>query len=167
MVRGKKGNAEKVERIVTYHFKTSFLTGEKVINNRANYLDGRTVAKYLYFHAKLSFNKGNQPLNIKTAVERPILNLGLPKFWCSFYSILLLVASLLFRLIFMTSQMTHSSTSSTGQRWIFKIYKLFSFKKNLFLLLLIIFYPRFFMIKSKVFIPLMLSNNSSFLVVVS
>ena len=40
--------------------------------------------------------KGNQPLNIKTAVrERPIFNLGLPTFRWSFYFILLLVASLL------------------------------------------------------------------------
>ena len=40
--------------------------------------------------------KGNQPLNIKTAVERPILKLRLPNFRWSFYFILLLVASLLF-----------------------------------------------------------------------
>ena len=46
--------------------------------------------------------KGNQPLNIKTAVERPILKLRLPNFRWSFYFILLLVASLLFRRIFMT-----------------------------------------------------------------
>ena len=46
--------------------------------------------------------KGNQPLNIKTAVERPIVKLGLPNFRWSFISILLLVASLLFRRIFMT-----------------------------------------------------------------
>ncbi len=31
--------------------------------------------------------KGNQPLNIKTAVERPILKLGLPNFRWSFYFI--------------------------------------------------------------------------------
>ncbi len=37
--------------------------------------------------------KGNQPLNIKTAVERPILKLGLQNFRWSFYFILLLVAS--------------------------------------------------------------------------
>ena len=43
--------------------------------------------------------KGNQPLNIKTDVERPILNLGLPNFRWSFYFILLLVLSLLFRRI--------------------------------------------------------------------
>ncbi len=29
--------------------------------------------------------KGNQPLNIKTAVEWPILKLGLPNFRCIFY----------------------------------------------------------------------------------
>ncbi len=29
--------------------------------------------------------KGNQPLNMKTAVERPILKLGLPKFRWSFF----------------------------------------------------------------------------------
>ncbi len=45
-----------------------------------------------------------QPLNIKTAVsvELPILKLGLLNFSWSFYFILLLVASLLFRRIFMT-----------------------------------------------------------------
>ncbi len=31
--------------------------------------------------------KGNQPLNIKTAVERPFLNLGLPNFRWSLYFI--------------------------------------------------------------------------------
>ena len=41
--------------------------------------------------------KENQPLSIKTTVERPILKLGLPNFRWSFYSILLLVAFLLFR----------------------------------------------------------------------
>jgi len=55
--------------------------------------------------------KGNQPLNIKTAVELPILKLGLPNFMQSFKFILLLVASLLFRDIFMTSQLTLSSAS--------------------------------------------------------
>ncbi len=49
----------------------------------------------------------NQPLNIKTAVELPIFMLRLPNF-------LLLVASLLFRRIFMTSQMTLSSASNIG-----------------------------------------------------
>ncbi len=34
--------------------------------------------------------KENQPLNIKTAVERPILKLGLPNFRWSFYLILLI-----------------------------------------------------------------------------
>ena len=37
--------------------------------------------------------KGNQPLNIKTAVEMPILKLRLPNFRWSFYFILLLVAA--------------------------------------------------------------------------
>ena len=55
--------------------------------------------------------KGTQPLNIKTAVERPILKLGLPNFRCSFYIILLLFASLLFRSIFKTSHMPLSSAS--------------------------------------------------------
>ena len=41
--------------------------------------------------------KGNQPpLNIKTAVERPILKLGFPNFRWSFYFIVILGASLLF-----------------------------------------------------------------------
>ncbi len=55
--------------------------------------------------------KGNQPLNIITTVERPISKLGLPNFSWSFYSILLFVASLLFRRIFMTSHMTLFSVS--------------------------------------------------------
>ncbi len=58
--------------------------------------------------------KGNQPLNIKTAVERLILKLRLPNFRWSFYFILLLVASLFFRHIFMTSHMTLSSASKIG-----------------------------------------------------
>ncbi len=55
---------------------------------------------------------GNQPLNIKTTVELPISKLGLPNFRWSFYFILLLVAFLLFRRIFMTSHMIYSSPSS-------------------------------------------------------
>ncbi len=57
--------------------------------------------------------KGNQPLNIKTAVKRPISKLGLPNFRWSLYFILLLVASLIFVRIFMTSRMTLSSASRT------------------------------------------------------
>ncbi len=49
--------------------------------------------------------KGNKPLNIKTDVELPTLKLGLPNFRLSFYFILLLLASLLFRRLFMTSHM--------------------------------------------------------------
>ncbi len=48
--------------------------------------------------------KVNKPLDIKTAAERPISKLGLPKFRWGFYFILLLDESLLFRRIFMTSQ---------------------------------------------------------------
>ncbi len=55
--------------------------------------------------------KGNQPLNIKPTVERPILKLRLPNFRWSLYFISLLVANLLFRRIFMTSHMTLSSAS--------------------------------------------------------
>ncbi len=55
--------------------------------------------------------KGNQPLNFKTAVERPILKLGLPNIRFSFYFISLLVACLFIRRIFMTSHMTLSSAS--------------------------------------------------------
>ena len=57
--------------------------------------------------------KGNQPLNIKTDVERQILKLELTNFRWSFYFILLLVASLLFRRIFMTSHMTLSGAPSS------------------------------------------------------
>ena len=55
--------------------------------------------------------KGNQPLNNKTAVERPISKLGLPNFRCSFYFILLLAASLLYKCFFMTSHMPLSKAS--------------------------------------------------------
>ena len=55
--------------------------------------------------------KENQPLNIKRAVERPILKLGLPNFRWSFYFFLFLVVFLLFRRIFMTSRKTLSSAS--------------------------------------------------------
>ena len=55
--------------------------------------------------------KGNQPLIIETALERPIVKLGLPNFRWSFYFILFLVANLFFRHIFMTSHMTLSSAS--------------------------------------------------------
>ena len=55
--------------------------------------------------------KGNQPLNIKTVVEWPILKLGYPNLRWSFYFILLLIAPLLFISIFMTSHMTLSSAS--------------------------------------------------------
>ena len=41
--------------------------------------------------------KEKRPLNIKTAVEPPIVKLRLPNFRWSFYFILLLVAFLLFR----------------------------------------------------------------------
>ncbi len=47
--------------------------------------------------------KGNQPLYIKTAVQWPFLKLGLQNFRLSFYFVLILVASLLFRCILMTS----------------------------------------------------------------
>ncbi len=57
--------------------------------------------------------KGNQPLNIKTAVERLILKLGLPKFRWSYYFIFLHVAFLLFICIFMTSHMSLFSASPT------------------------------------------------------
>ena len=55
--------------------------------------------------------KGNQPLSIKASVERPLVKLELPNFRWSFYLILLTVASLLFRRIFMKSHMTLSSAS--------------------------------------------------------
>ncbi len=53
--------------------------------------------------------KGNQPLNIKTAVEQTILKLRLPNFRWSFYFVFLLVASQLFRRFSMTSHMTLSA----------------------------------------------------------
>ncbi len=54
--------------------------------------------------------KGSQPLNLKTAAELPILKLELT-IW-SFYFFLLLVASLLFKHIFITSHMTLYSASN-------------------------------------------------------
>ena len=56
--------------------------------------------------------KGNQPLNIKTAVELPILKLGLKLFRLSFHFILLLLASLHFRRSF------HDVTHDTFQRFV-------------------------------------------------
>ena len=70
--------------------------------------------------------KGNQPLNIKTAVERPILKLGLPNFRWSSYFILLLVSSLLFIRIFMTSYRTLSSASKN------QVIDILRFKNNSF-----------------------------------
>ena len=67
-----------------------------------------------------SSRKGSQPLNIKTAVDRPILKLRLPKFRWSFNFILLHDASLLFRCIFMTSRMTLSRASKIN--FLFSIY---------------------------------------------
>ncbi len=53
--------------------------------------------------------KENQPLNIKTAVERPILKLGLPKFRSSNFTSRRIPP---FRRIFMTSHMPVSSAST-------------------------------------------------------
>ena len=59
------------------------------------------IATLLKRSIAMKSGKGNQPRNIKTAVELPILKLGLPNFKWSLYFNLLLVASLLFRRIFM------------------------------------------------------------------
>ncbi len=59
-------------------------------------------------------NEINQLLDIKTAVERQILKLGLPSFRWSFYFFLLLVASLH---IFMMSHMILSSASTYQLRF--------------------------------------------------
>ena len=64
--------------------------------------------------------KGNQPLNITTAVERPILKIGLPNFRCSFYFNLILVASLPLRRIFMMSHMPLSSASCKYHKFTFE-----------------------------------------------
>ena len=64
--------------------------------------------------------KGNQLLNIKTAVEGLILKLGIPSFRWKFYLNLFLVASLLFRHIFMTSHMTLSRASTN--LFLFKLF---------------------------------------------
>ncbi len=56
--------------------------------------------------------KDFQTLNIKPAVEWPILKLGSTNFRWSSYFILLLAASLLFKCIFMTSHRTLSSAST-------------------------------------------------------
>ncbi len=71
-------------------------------------------------------SKGNQPLNIKTDVERPILKLGLSNSRWSFYFILFLVATLLFRRIFMTSHTTFSSASTLAYGWMQKCIDLMS-----------------------------------------
>ena len=59
--------------------------------------------------------KENQLLDIRTAVEWPIFNLGLPNFRWSFYFILLLVASLLFIRFF------YDVTHATFQRFVLDI----------------------------------------------
>ncbi len=55
--------------------------------------------------------KGNQPLNIKTAVERPIFKLGLPNFMGSFYLFYFSLHPSILDVFFMTSHMTFSSAS--------------------------------------------------------
>ena len=55
--------------------------------------------------------KGNQPLKIKTAVDQPILKLGLPNFRWSFYFILIPITSLIFRRFF------YDVTHDTFQRF--------------------------------------------------
>ncbi len=55
--------------------------------------------------------KENQPLNIKEAIEQPILKLGYPNYGWSYYFQLFLVTTLLFRSILVTSHMTLSSAS--------------------------------------------------------
>ena len=64
--------------------------------------------------------KGNQLLNITTAVELPILMLGLTNFRWSFRFILLLVASLPFRRTFMMSHLTFSIASHGAQNLLMK-----------------------------------------------
>ncbi len=56
-------------------------------------------------------SKGNQPLNIKTAAERPILKLGLPNFRCSFYFYFTTRCNPPFKTYFMTLHMTFSRAS--------------------------------------------------------
>ncbi len=51
--------------------------------------------------------KENQPLSIKTAVERPILKQVLQNFRWNFYFILLVVASLLYRRVFLWRHTWH------------------------------------------------------------
>ena len=51
------------------------------------------IATLLKRSIAMKSGKGNQPRNIKTAVELPILKLGLPNFKWSFYFNLLLVTS--------------------------------------------------------------------------
>ncbi len=78
--------------------------------------------------------KGNQPLNIKTAEERPILKLGLPNFRWRFYFISLLLHASFLDVYFKTSHMPLSSAWKIG----FKTYMTGLWKKktcsNLFLL---------------------------------
>ena len=58
--------------------------------------------------------KGNQPLNIKTAIERPILEMGLPNFRWNFYFISLLIASLLLYVFYDVTHDTFQRFSVPG-----------------------------------------------------
>ncbi len=69
------------------------------------------IKKPLKRRAATRSGKENQPLDIKTAFERPILTLGFTNHRWSFYFILFFVASLLLRRIFKTSHMTLSIAS--------------------------------------------------------
>ncbi len=92
---------------------SKFKMGKTANNNTKSYLFHDALESVMCDVIKIRLKRriaarsgeGNQPLNIKTAVERPIiLKLRLPNFMWGFYFILLLVASLLFGRIFMTSE---------------------------------------------------------------
>ncbi len=71
--------------------------GTKVVAPESLMLD--VIIKRLKRKLATRSGKGNQPLNIKTAVEQPILKLELPNLRWRLYFILILVASLHFRRI--------------------------------------------------------------------
>ena len=84
----KKINANRLEKFLTKKNQTYILTlkDRAIIDRDIKFFSGGSCA----FLEKITFSSHSGqtaplPLNIKTVVERPIFNLGLPNFECSFY----------------------------------------------------------------------------------
>ncbi len=145
MVRQFSQPAEKILPIfeIVYINSVWFMTYVCINNIQQQSHSVRSAGKYhIWRHENKSkrrvitrSGKGNKPQNIKTDVEQPILKLGSPNFRWSFYFILLLVASLLFRRIFMTSHMPLSSDFSANTKCVFLCLLELFFAGNAFLML--------------------------------